>query len=193
MTPVDHLWTNAAAVAVLMTVVWLISVFVRNASIIDIAWGPGFAVIAWTSFALDDSTGVSRWLLPVLATAWGLRLGIYLACRNLGKPEDFRYQAMRDHHGPAFAWKSWYRVFQLQAVIMGVVSGWCVSAVATGKESPSMLGILVISLPLFWYGGKASWYLIVNYPKTIQWCRESNKLEEPVAELHTKIHQDMSG
>ncbi len=122
MTPVDHLWTNAAAVTVLMTTVWLISVIVRNASIIDIAWGPGFAVIAWTSFVLDDSTGVTRWLLPVLATVWGLRLGIYLACRNLGKPEDFRYQAMRDHHGSAFAWKSWYRVFQLQAVIMWIVS-----------------------------------------------------------------------
>tara|TARA_Y100000588_G_scaffold69232_2_gene70785 strand:- start:307 stop:1086 length:780 start_codon:yes stop_codon:yes gene_type:complete len=122
MTPADHLWINAATAIALMTGVWSISVLVRNASIIDIAWGPGFAIIAWISFGLDDPAGISCWLLPALATAWGLRLGVYLASRNLGKAEDFRYRAMRDHHGSAFAWKSWYRVFQLQAAIMWVVS-----------------------------------------------------------------------
>jgi len=122
MTAVDCLWANAAVAAGLMTLVWIISVLVRNASIIDIAWGPGFALIGWASCLLGDAATTTRWVLPVLSTAWGLRLGIYLASRNLGKPEDFRYQAMRDHHGTAFAWKSYYRVFLLQASIMWIVS-----------------------------------------------------------------------
>ena len=70
---------------------------------------------------------------------------------------------------------------------------WGVFDVATGKESPSTLGILVISLPLFWYGGKASWYLIVNYPKTIQWCRESTKQQEPVDDLQKKVDKGLNG
>jgi steroid 5-alpha reductase family enzyme len=38
----------------LMVVVWLISVVMRDASIVDIAWGAGFVVVAWTAFAVGD-------------------------------------------------------------------------------------------------------------------------------------------
>ncbi len=78
------------------------------------------------------------------------------------------------------------------AVCMGVGSVWGVFDVATGKESPSTLGLLLISLPLAWYGGKASWHLIVNYPKTIQWCRESTKLHETVDELQKKVDKGLN-
>ena len=79
------------------------------------------------------------------------------------------------------------------AICMGVGSALGVFAVATGKESPSTLGLLLISLPLAWYGGKASWHLIVNYPKTIQWCRESTKLHETVDELQKKVEKGLNG
>jgi hypothetical protein len=76
---------------------------------------------------------------------------------------------------------------------MGVGSVWGVFDVATGKESPSTLGLLLISLPLAWYGGKASWHLIVNYPKTIQGCRELTKLHETVDELQKKVDKGLNG
>ena len=82
---------------------------------------------------------------------------------------------------------SLYLVICSFAVGMGVASAWGVFDVATGKESLPTLAPLVISLPLFWYGCKASWYLIVNYPKTIQWCRESTKLHGTVDELQKKV------
>ena len=43
-----------------------------------------------------------RVLVTGLALAWGLRLGGYLLWRAWGKPEDFRYQAMRRHWGARF-------------------------------------------------------------------------------------------
>ena len=76
---------------------------------------------------------------------------------------------------------------------MGVGSVLGVFAVATGKGRASTLGLLLISLPLAWYGGKASWHVIVNYPKTIQWCRESTKLHETVDELQKKVDKGLNG
>jgi steroid 5-alpha reductase family enzyme len=57
-----------------------------------------------------------------MVTLWGLRLSIYLGWRNWGKPEDFRYQAMRRHWGERFWWVSLFTVFALQGVLMWIVS-----------------------------------------------------------------------
>lgn len=46
--------TTAIAVTVLMIATWAVSVAVRDASIVDLIWGPGFALIAWIAFAQSD-------------------------------------------------------------------------------------------------------------------------------------------
>lgn len=116
---IDALWTTATAVGVMMLAVWIVSVRLNDASIVDLIWGAGFVLIAWVA---RSATGSEQWLLPGLTTIWGLRLSTYLAWRNHGKPEDFRYQAMRSHHGRDFRWVSLVTVFGLQGVIMWIVS-----------------------------------------------------------------------
>jgi steroid 5-alpha reductase family enzyme len=120
---------NAALIASLMTAVWLASLLLRNVAIIDIAWGMGFLIIGWSSWLFaSDSSGdhpfqiPSRWVLPGLTTLWGLRLSLYLAWRNLGKPEDKRYAAMRRKRGNSFWWQSLFIIFGLQGVLMWIVS-----------------------------------------------------------------------
>jgi steroid 5-alpha reductase family enzyme len=113
---------SVASVAALMLCVWLVSVIIRDASIVDIGWGFGFVVIAWVTFFVTEGDQTRKLLIVSLTSVWGLRLAAYLAWRNLGKGEDYRYQAMRERHGRAFAWKSLYRVFLLQGVVMWVVS-----------------------------------------------------------------------
>jgi steroid 5-alpha reductase family enzyme len=54
--------------------------------------------------------------------AWGLRLGGYLAKRNIGHGEDWRYKAMRKKKGARFGLISLVTVFGLQGVLMWVVS-----------------------------------------------------------------------
>lgn len=115
------LW-SAAAIVALMVAVWVISVVIKDASIVDIAWGAGFVVVAWTAFAVSDGTEVRKWLIAGLVSLWGLRLAGYLAWRNLGKGEDYRYQAMRKYWGPKFPIVSLFTVFLLQGVLMFVVS-----------------------------------------------------------------------
>jgi steroid 5-alpha reductase family enzyme len=113
----------AAIVAGCMIALWLLSLALRDASIVDIFWGLGFCVIAVTSYTLSDDTGSGRALLVVALTClWGLRLAGYLLWRNTGHGEDPRYVAMRRHWGPRFWWISLFTVFGLQGVLMWIVS-----------------------------------------------------------------------
>jgi steroid 5-alpha reductase family enzyme len=112
----------AGTIAALMLVTWVVSVALKNASIVDIVWGLGFVLVAWAVFAATDGNGARRVLLVGMTTVWGLRLAGYLAVRNHGKGEDYRYRAMRKRHGERFALVSLVTVFALQGVLMWTVS-----------------------------------------------------------------------
>ena len=109
-------------IACLMLATWSVSLLRRDASIVDIVWGLGFVVVAWASRFVTGASGAGNWLLVAMVTVWGVRLAAYLAKRNLGKGEDFRYKAMRRKHGERFPLVSLYTVFGLQGALMFVVS-----------------------------------------------------------------------
>jgi len=110
---------SATVISGLMLTIWLISLILKDASVVDLIWGLGFVLVAWTSVLTTQS---NNWILPLLTTVWGLRLSGYLAWRNYGQSEDYRYRAMRDHHGKSFPLVSIVTVFGLQGLIMWIVS-----------------------------------------------------------------------
>jgi steroid 5-alpha reductase family enzyme len=112
---------SACLIVAAMNLVWLASVRMRNAGIVDVFWGIGFALVALTGLALGDGYLGRRLLVAGVVTVWGLRLAVHLGQRNIGKPEDFRYARMRDR-SPNFAAESLLKVFGVQAVAMLVVS-----------------------------------------------------------------------
>ncbi|MEY4044438.1 MAG: hypothetical protein RL644_706 [Actinomycetota bacterium] len=112
----------ALAIVTVMLTTWIISVLIKNASIVDITWGFGFVVVAWTVRLTVEGDTARQNLLVALVTLWGLRLALYLAKRNLGHGEDFRYVLMRRKHGAKFPWVSLYTVFGLQGALMWAVS-----------------------------------------------------------------------
>jgi steroid 5-alpha reductase family enzyme len=116
------LLVNAGAIALFMAALWLVSLWRRDVSIVDIFWGLGFVLVAWLTYLLGSGDAGRRCLLVLLTTVWGLRLAGYLAWRNHGKPEDYRYRAMREAYGPRFRWISLFLVFGLQGVILWTVS-----------------------------------------------------------------------
>lgn len=118
----DVMVASAIAIAILMVSTWVLSLIAKNASIVDIAWGLGFVLVGWVSFAVGDGDNVRGWVLVALVSLWGLRLAGYLAKRNIGHGEDYRYRAMRKHWGPRFPVISLVTVFTLQGVLMWVVS-----------------------------------------------------------------------
>lgn len=112
----------AITIAVMMLVVWALSLPLRNASIVDIAWGSGFVLVAWVVRLQGDTNVARQWLLVALVSVWGLRLAGYLFWRNHGEPEDYRYRAMRRRWGSRFPLVSLVSVFSLQGALMWVVS-----------------------------------------------------------------------
>lgn len=107
----------------LMTMLWLLSLALKNASIVDIFWGTGFVITAWVGFFLTPEGFLARkLLLCALVTIWGLRLSIHILIRNGGKPEDFRYQSWRKENGSAWWWRSFVKVFLLQGLLMWLIS-----------------------------------------------------------------------
>jgi steroid 5-alpha reductase family enzyme len=118
-----EVWLLAlAAILAAMTALWLLSLALRNASIVDVAWGLGLAGVAVLAALTGGGYGPRRVLVAALACAWGIRLGSYIFLRNRGKGEDPRYQAMRRGAGDRFWWFSFFQVFLLQGILMWFIS-----------------------------------------------------------------------
>ncbi|MCU0975798.1 MAG: DUF1295 domain-containing protein [Steroidobacteraceae bacterium] len=117
------LWLAAlAALAVFAVAGWLLSLPLRNVSIVDSMWSLMFLLAALAYVAGQAAPGPRAWLVIALVTAWSLRLAAYITWRNHGHGEDFRYQKIRANNEPGFAFKSLYIVFGLQAGLAWVIS-----------------------------------------------------------------------
>jgi len=112
----------AITIAVIMVTTWVISVLIKNASIVDIVWGAGFAITSWVLAITVDGNSGRQTLLAIMVGLWGTRLALYLGKRNIGHGEDWRYKAMRKKAGPSFPLRSLVTVFGLQGALMWVVS-----------------------------------------------------------------------
>src|SRR3954462_9916211 len=74
----EAMFVAAVSILVLMIVSWVVSVILRNASIVDIVWGLGFVLVAWMVRLFVDGNPARQWLIVAMVTIWGLRLAIHL-------------------------------------------------------------------------------------------------------------------
>lgn len=116
---------NVYLAAALSTLVYFVIFFivaqiVKNNSIVDIGWGPGFAVISWVVFIVNPST--EALIIPVLVTLWALRLFLHISVRNIGKGEDYRYVAMRESWGDQVVVTAFFRIFMFQGLLQYLVA-----------------------------------------------------------------------
>jgi len=108
---------------ILITILWIWSVYLKDVSILDIFWGLGFVILNMFYVFNSGDLNSRKILLLVLVSVWGLRLSIYLAYRNIGKGEDFRYQEFRRKFGPKrYWWFSYFQAFLLQGALMILIS-----------------------------------------------------------------------
>ena len=139
---------SALLILFYMTTAWLVSLWLRNASIVDVLWGPGFVLLTWFwAFRIDGFSG-RQILLALLVTVWGVRLGVHIFLRNAGKGEDYRYARWREQAGLRWWWLSYFKVFLLQGAVMWLVSIPLIAAL----HSP-----IPVALTLLDYAGVALW------------------------------------
>jgi len=101
---------------------WLYSLYTKDASVIDIAWGPGFFLLALAYADRLVEPILPSKVITILVGIWGLRLAGHILLRKKGKPEDWRYQKMREKGGKNFWWLSYFKIFLLQATLMSVIA-----------------------------------------------------------------------
>lgn len=153
MSPlIQTLLTNLTLVLFTLFGLWLVSLRLRNSSIVDPFWGAGFVIVAWTSCLFNSPVSARSWMLVILVSIWGLRLSVFLSWRYLGHGEDSRYAAMRTKHGERFWWVSLFTVFGLQGVILWFVS-FPVQVTTVLPSSPinlvDMVGVVIVLTGLF--------------------------------------------
>jgi len=129
--PWDVALPGLAVVVVAMTLLWALSVRVRDASIVDPFWGPGFLLAALIYFLVDGGYGTRGRIVVVLVTVWATRLGYHLLVRNRQEGEDKRYREMRKGRGEAFWWQSLFTIFWLQAGLLWIISAPLLGAIVS--------------------------------------------------------------
>lgn len=107
-----------------VTLLWLISIRLRDVSIIDMFFAVIFTLIATISFTLGEGSPARKAVLALLLGTWALRITIHLIRRNWGHGEDPRYSRLRGwvKDDRAFYWLSLKKVFLLQGVVIWITS-----------------------------------------------------------------------
>lgn len=152
MTFVEIFLWAFPVIMILMTAVWIVSVFMKNASIVDPFWGMGFVVAAVYYFLQSPGFETRKLIVLALVVIWGLRLSVFLFWRNAGKGEDYRYQNFRRSYGEhRYWWVSFFQVYLLQGFLMWLVSAPLLGAMYyAGNDA---LGVLDVAAIIFWVIG----------------------------------------
>jgi len=144
---------NLASVTVVMVALWIVSLRLRDVSIVDIAWGADGALIAALSFLLTDGPLARRALITGMTLFWGLRLALHIGLRKRGQGEDYRYAAMRDEHGDAFPLRSLFTVFLFQALLIWAITiPVQVAQAAAGPGGLATLDLLGLGIWILGFG-----------------------------------------
>lgn len=134
MSPALNAWLLGLAwILVPLTGLWLVSVARRDASVIDVFWGPGFAVLLGFCFVQAPAPGLRGALILGAVVLWAVRLGLHLGVRWWRKgEEDYRYAAMRESNPSTFPVRSLFTVFWFQGILIWLFSWPLVDALFRG-------------------------------------------------------------
>jgi steroid 5-alpha reductase family enzyme len=117
---------NLILSALFFLALWGVSIAIRDPSFVDAWWALGVIALAWSSYLQPDVPTPHGLLLAVLATAWALRLGLYLLWRWRKHGHDRRYAKMFENAkrklGWGFATTSLLFVFLPQMLLQIIVA-----------------------------------------------------------------------
>jgi steroid 5-alpha reductase family enzyme len=86
---------GGAVLLLMMFLMWLVSVRIKNAGIVDVGWAMGLVLLAiWYAWR-GPGYPARKWTLSAMVVLWGLRLASHLVQRIAREPEDGRYQQIR--------------------------------------------------------------------------------------------------
>ena len=148
----NNMYFNVALVILTyFTLIFILAQVLKNNSIVDSFWGPGFLVVALFTFLTTSSRGLRGTMVTFLVAVWAIRLFYHITLRNWNKPEDYRYINMRKKWGTQFPMlKAYIYVFVFQGVMLFLISLTITSANTNPNQTP---GIVAYIGALIWVIG----------------------------------------
>lgn len=138
------------------TLLFFIAQFKKDNSIIDIAYGLTFIIVAYElAFKKAETSALApaSFIILFLITIWGLRLAYRIFMKNRGKSEDFRYQTWRKdwlRHGKRYYYaRAYLQIFILQGAVISIVLLPFTLTLTTSSQSNSLL---LVGLGLWIFG-----------------------------------------
>lgn len=144
MPDISPLLFGLATALLLAAAGWIVSLFRKDVSIVDSLWSLLFLALSLAYMVTAEATTLRSQIVFTLVLVWSLRLAAYITWRNRGKPEDARYAAMRQKHGPRFDFKSLYIVFLLQGFIAWIVAMSLYAAISSNTPLGMVDGLALL-------------------------------------------------
>lgn len=118
-----ELFIIAFAVSFLwMGLLWVISLKIKNAAIVDVGWGASILFYCLVYFFNDSAINAKEFLILIAVGIWSSRLSSYLFFeRILGHEEEGRYKKLREYFKTNISFKMFW-FFQSQALFNGFLS-----------------------------------------------------------------------
>ena len=142
----------ALALVVLFALTFALARRLGKHSVVDVAWGLGFVVVALTTLVCSDGDDGRTVLLTAMVVLWGARLAWHIGRRNAGHGEDPRYEALLGKVPPEKRTAYVLRmVYGLQALLVLFISlPVQVAAYASdGLGALAVVGVAVWAVGLF--------------------------------------------
>ncbi len=157
----------ALCTLIYVTGVFLIAQARQDNSVMDISYGPAFAVSTWATILLTNTLTPITIIVAILVTVWALRLGIRIGRKNWGKPEDQRYKNWRTKWMQRgwlyFLLRSYLQINILQGIIIVLVSLPMILVIAAEIAGPAT------SISILMYAGIGIWLLGLLLETTADW------------------------
>jgi steroid 5-alpha reductase family enzyme len=147
----DMMLASLKMLVILGCVTWFVSLIIEDVSIVDYIWSL-LTLLAVSTYAY--LTGVDHpisLVMLLMVAIWAIRLTWFLVKRGRNKPEDRRYQVIRERNSPNFGYKSLYLIFIFQALVAWVLSTLFVPVFESGADPSTpavwslwhLLGVIV--------------------------------------------------
>lgn len=152
----NYLLYSAICVFLYMSLIFIAACIKRDNSIVDIAWGTGFIIVAMLTFFLKAEFAIRHILVTALIFIWGLRLALHIGIRNKGRGEDFRYAKWRKDWGKWFYIRSFLQIYMLQGLLLLLIAYPVIlinHTEETGIVLLDILGLIIWLLGFFFEAG----------------------------------------
>jgi steroid 5-alpha reductase family enzyme len=118
----DAVGLTALLIWAYMTLVFILAILRKDNSIVDVAWGMGFVLVALVTLDYAKGPVPRSYVVTALVCIWGARLAWHVWRRNRGRGEDFRYARWRRDWGRWFLLRSYLQIYMLQGILLLLIA-----------------------------------------------------------------------